>query len=175
MPAMRHVILLSYHAFGSWLPKRRQGYFRNKDGLRASNPAAADWYRHVQHREPEDFAQHVQRVMIDGCIEAARHQTLKIYGVATDPSHLHVIAAWDDEREPRLVRRNAKQSLSRRLNAEVGRLQWFSRGGHDRRVGNRGHFLYLRDQYLPNHPGWKWDKRVGFYIADRSLTHLRST
>ena len=170
---MHHVNLLSYHAFGSWLPGRKQGYFRNKSGIRPTNPAAADWYRHVQHRESESFVTAVQQCMIDACEEAEIYQRFELYGVATDPSHLHVLVAWDDDRLPSQMRRNLKQSLTRNLNQTFCHRQWFSRGGNDRRVRDRDHFLYSRDEYLPDHPGWKWDRRIGKYVQERSLLHLR--
>ncbi len=170
----RHVILFTWQAYATWMPDRPQGYYRNRDGLRPRAGKMAEHYRVDQRFPTARLINHVQRDLLAECERCASPLSITLYGVATDDSHLHLLAAWDHDRSPEQLQRSIKWSLSRRLNTAHGKRPWFGRNGHDRRVRDLDHFLYLRDAYLPSHPGWKWDKRIGLYREDRSLLHLRS-
>ena len=175
MPELRQVQLFTFHAYASWLPDREQGYFLNKSGLQPPNSHEADWYRRLQSDDPVRLEDTIQQHLVDACREAARPLRLTPFGVATDPSHLHVLLAWSVPRAVQDIRRSFKHGLSKALNDAFGPRPWFGRGGHDRRVRDRDHFVYLRDEYLPDHPGRKWDGRVGNYQRERSLKHLRES
>jgi hypothetical protein len=163
MPRVRRVILFTLHAYGSWMPDRPQGFYRNSEGLHPRNPLKAGQFRRSQVAPEAMFDEAAQLLAIEVVREAATRLGARMYGVATDPVHLHFMTAWDDERTPEQVQRSFKWSLTRRLNSEIGRRPWFTRKGHDRRVRDKEHFVYLLDKYLPSHRGWKWDARRGVY------------
>ena len=162
MPKMAHVVLFTFHAYGTWMPDRPQGYFKGREGYRHSDPAEAEAYRDRQREHAADLAADAQRAMIGELLVAADHQHFALYGAASDDSHLHLVVGWDDDRTPERVQNGVKTSISRRLVADFGRRQWLGRNGHDRRVRDRAHFLHLRDVYLPDHRGWRWDRQRGW-------------
>ncbi|HEX3599315.1 MAG TPA: hypothetical protein VHU84_04190 [Lacipirellulaceae bacterium] len=83
--------------------------------------------------------------------------------MATESTHLHVLVSWTLDRKWDVVRAKLRESLSRRLNREVGRRLWFSKSPSRKRVKDRQHFNYLVEVYLPKHSGWKWTEGVGAF------------
>ena len=159
---LRHVVVFSFHAYGTWLPDRRQGYYRNRDGLHAPDEPEAGRYRSRQSQLPAELMADVQRALIEELAVAAGFQRFELFGAATDDVHLHLVAGWDDPRPPEELQESIKQSITRRLNADFGRRDWLGRNGHDRRVRDAEHFVHLRDEYLPSHRGWRWERRRGW-------------
>ncbi len=53
--------------------------------------------------------------------------------------------------------------MSLRLNKDVMKRKWLSKGGNERHVKNQEHFDYLISTYLPSHGGWKWEEGRGLY------------
>ena len=145
------------------MPDRAQGFYRNREGLRERDERLAGLYRSSQRAGEARFEEDVQRRLIDCLVEAASRLGVALHAAATDPCHLHLLVSWGDDRAPERIQRSLKWALTRRLNAEAGRRPWFTRQGHDRRVRDPEHFLHLRDEYLPSHRGWKWDRRRGLY------------
>ncbi len=158
---LRVVVLFTWHAYGTWMPDRPQGYFKNKTGLWAADSQAAIAYRHRQQANTCVFCDEAQQLLVVAAQEAASHQGFSSITLATDRTHVHLLAGWVDEREPNVVRTRVKQSLTRQLNARFGNRQWFTRGGHDRLVRDGEHFHRLRHEYLPSHRGWFWDRTTG--------------
>ena len=169
MAALQHVILFTFHAYGTWLPDEPAGYFLNKQGQRRSNETEARWYRRLQRDDATEFDGEAQKELIGGSRDAAIARGLSLYAVATEPTHLHLLVAWPFDELPAKMRTSIKSTLTRRLNAARQRRQWFGRGGHDRRVRDAEHFEHLRDVYFPKHTGWKWDRRIGLYREQRTL------
>lgn len=163
MARFRHVILFTWYAYGTWIPDRPEGYYRNKQGLHAPDADRAEQYRRRQRQGQAHFGRRAQRLIIDELIDAARKLDLHLYATAADPAHVHVLVAWNDSRLPRAIQRSLKHTLSQRLNKELESRSWFTRRGHDRRVRDRDHFENLREEYLPSHRGLKWDKRRGLF------------
>jgi hypothetical protein len=112
------------------------------------------------------FCGDLQLLMIDELNIAATKQSFRLHFVATEPTHLHVLVSWKDERPWSKVRISIKSSLTRRFNREVAERQWFSEGGSRRRVINQDHFDYLVHTYLPRHSGWKWSEERGLHRDD---------
>ena len=160
---LAHLILFTFHAHGTWLPDRDEGFYKNKDGLRPPDDVEAGRYRTRMGGAPADFDDRAQRVLIEAVIGAAGPLDLMIRAVATDPAHAHVLCAWTDHREPEQVQRSLKHSVSRALNLRIGQRQWLGRNGHDRRVRDEEHLVHLLEAYLPSHRGWKWDTARGWF------------
>ena len=159
MEPPRHVVLFTLHAYASWMPDREQGFYQNRNGLRATNASEASRYRARQKQDEVAFTIEMQLALIERLREASRCQQWHLFAVATDEAHLHFLTAWDDDREPVRIQSNAKESLTRELNERFGNRRWFTRNGHDRRVRSEEHFVHLRDVYLPSHRGVCWDRR----------------
>ena len=157
------VCLLTLHAYATWMPDRREGSVHWRRGEQPADAELADAYRRRQRQTSVCFDHEKQRVLIDQWLEAAEHQELIAYAAATDPTHLHLLVGWRGGREPEVLQRSVKRSLSVRMNREFGERTWFTRGGHRRRVRERGHFDHLVRVYLPGHVGWKWDRVNGLY------------
>ena len=155
-------MLFTFHAYGTWMPDRPQGYHRNRAGLRAPDPAAADVYRRRQREPQACLIADVQRALLQEAIIASGFQRFRLFAASTDDSHCHLLTGWDGLRSPEQVQRKVKESLTRRLNRDRGSRRWFGRDGHDRRVRGPEHYVYLRDDYLPGHRGWRWDHRFGW-------------
>jgi REP element-mobilizing transposase RayT len=159
---LRHVVMLTLHAYASWLPNRPQGYFRNHDGLRQQDADEADRYRRRQREDEVVFEGDVQKQLLDELLSASVFQSITPISVAIDPQHVHILLGWYDNRSPEQVQRSLKRSMTLHLNQHFGKRQWFTRNGHDRRVRDRNHFEHLRWTYLPSHRGWCWDRATGF-------------
>ena len=159
---LRHVILFTFHAYATWMPDRRQGYYENRAGLHQRDPEQAEQYRARQQEAAAELLADVQRALIEELFAAAEFQRFRLFAAATDDEHLHLVAGWDDARTPEDLQETIKESISRRLNADFGKRRWLGRNGHDRRVRDAEHFLQLRDEYLPSHRGWRWERLRGW-------------
>ena len=156
---LRRIVLFSFHAYGTWMPDRPQGYYRNRDGLREQNEEEAATYRGRQRERSSFFDGQVQSVLLTTLRESAPLQGWTLIAAGTDDVHLHLIAGWSDARSPAELQQRIKWAITRDLNARVRRRTWLTRRGHDRRVRDRAHLRYLRDEYLPSHRGLRWDRR----------------
>ncbi|MEM8782412.1 MAG: transposase, partial [Planctomycetota bacterium] len=152
------VHLFTFHAHGSWMPDRPEGYVKRRHGVLPTDPKMANAYRARQNNPSTTFAPEIREAIIDLLRAAAEAQQVQLHAVATDPTHVHALVAWNSARTVIQVRANMKESLTRRLNQRFGRRAWFSRGGHDRRVRNREHFEHLFTKYLPSHVGPNWSR-----------------
>jgi REP element-mobilizing transposase RayT len=106
----------------------------------------------------------LQRLLIDEVHVACRCQIYRCHFVATEPTHIHVLVSWPDDRPWERARTGLKTSLTRRLNRHAQRRSWFCEGASRKRLKDRGHFDYLVGEYLPSHGGWKWQEGEGFFL-----------
>ncbi|QDT01351.1 transposase [Adhaeretor mobilis] len=150
--------LFAYHAYGSWMPDRPQGYVHWKEGLKPPDKERADEYRRKQSNPTVVFERVVQQHICDGVREACSYLDARCHAVATDPSHAHTLISWRTERNSKSISRSLKISLSRRLNEQIARQQWFSKGGSRQAVKVMDHFDHLMRVYLPRHRGVLWDR-----------------
>ncbi|MGI9457423.1 MAG: hypothetical protein ACR2NU_12740 [Aeoliella sp.] len=153
--------LFTWHAYGTWMPDRPQGYVKSKEIL-APDANVATKYRARQKEPSASFDGAVQEFMIDELFITAEHRKFRLHSVATDPTHLHVLVSWDDERSFKELRRGIREAVTRRLNKHQRR-NWLVHRGSRKRVNNRKHLDYLMKTYLPKHRGWKWDEGRGKY------------
>jgi hypothetical protein len=158
--------LFTYHAYGTWLPDRPEGFVHWREGLQPADEGLAAAYRRkmkVASRDAVDFVEQLQLILIEELQRAATFQNLRLHAAATETTHVHAIVSWADERAPQQVSDGAHESLSRRLNKHVAKRKWLAKGANKRRVKDQEHFDYLRKIYLPSHGGWKWEEERGHY------------
>jgi REP element-mobilizing transposase RayT len=148
--------LFTYHAFGTWMPDRKQGYVKRKQGILRRNPAEATKYRAAMKETIAEFESKVQHTIIDSIVESQAKQNFEVYYIATETTHVHALVAWRDEREWLHMRSIIKSSISRRLKHDCGDRTWLAEGASRKRVKDRAHFDHLVTKYLPNHRAWKW-------------------
>lgn len=153
--------LFTFHAYGSWMPDRRQGYVARGRGALPRDEAEARRYRQRAKFETVSFERRVQRLLVDETQTAAGRQRFRVHAVATDPTHVHILLSWRDIRTVLRVRMSLKSSLTRRLNREVGRRTWFVENASRKRVRDGAHFEHLMTTYLPAHRGVFWREGDG--------------
>jgi REP element-mobilizing transposase RayT len=158
--------LFTYHAYGTWLPDRPDGYVHWREGQLPTDEALAQACQRkmrVAARTAARLDEAVQRILIEELQTAAKFQQLRLHAAATEVTHVHALFSWTDERTPQHVSDGVRESLSRRLNKEVAKRKWLTKGGSKRQVKDQEHFDYLRNVYLPSHGAWKWDEVRGLY------------
>ena len=155
--------LFTYHAYGSWLPNRQRGYVKRGQGVLESDKRMHRLYSDAMTEFPVEFDEKFQRWAIAAALESEPLQRFELHFVATDATHVHVLVAWRDDREPSKVRSLIKGSLSRTANQGFHRRTWYAEGGSRKQVLTRAHFDYLIGRYLPKHTGWKWNRERGMH------------
>jgi hypothetical protein len=155
--------LFTYHGYGTWLPDQRRGYVKRGKGILPPDEPMAERYRGNLKQAVVRFDERVQRLVIEESLTACEHQKLRCHFIATDRTHIHVLVSWKTDRTWEVVRAKLRESLSRKLNREIERKEWFSKSPSRKRVRDRNHFDYLVTTYLPKHSGWKWVEGRGLY------------
>ena len=149
--------LFTFHAYGTWMPDREQGFVRRGQGVLPPDKELGDVYRDRATERYAAFGERIQNLLIEETRIAGEKQRYRIHGIATDPTHLHVLASWADDRSWLRIRTGLKTSLTRRLNRDVGRRRnWFVDSASRRQVKDDEHYDHLMNVYLPSHRGWKW-------------------
>jgi hypothetical protein len=155
--------LFSYHAYASWLPDRTRGYVRRGKGILPPDQEMAERYRRNMTQAVVRFEDSIQRHIVEELLVACEHQQLRCHYVSTDPTHVHVLVSWTIERSWETARAKLRESMTRRLNREFRRQEWFSKSPSRKRVNDRAHFDYLMAEYLRKHSGWKWREGKGHF------------
>jgi len=107
------------------------------------------------------FGEKEQRLLIEETLIASGFQKFRSHYLATDRTHFHALVSWSIERDWKTVRAKLRESLTRRLNRELHRQDWFSKSPSRKRVRDRRHFDYLVNVYLSKHSGLKWCEGLG--------------
>jgi hypothetical protein len=149
--------LFTFHAFGTWLPDREEGFVKRKEGILPPNERLARRYWEVAKEDKVVLDLRLQLLLIEESRIACERQCYRGHCFATEPTHLHVLVSWPDERPWLKIRNGLKSSLTRRLNREVQhRDKWFVESASRKQVKDDDHFDHLVNTYLPSHGGWKW-------------------
>lgn len=162
---MMPVALFTYHAYGSWLADRRQGYVRKGDGIQQQDRQLAQRQRKLMTQSAVQFDQQMQRVIAERLISICVEEKFRLHTVAMEVSHAHALVSWPDGSQslPRVGGR-VKNLLSLHLSKVHRALgtKWFSKGASRKQVKDRKHFEYLMNVYLPQHKGVYWDEVNGW-------------
>ncbi|MEM6329673.1 MAG: hypothetical protein AAF790_05430 [Planctomycetota bacterium] len=144
------------------MPNRSQGYVHRQQGLRPQSQAMATCYKRNQRESTVTFCRAHQQTLVRVLLESQSKQGFDCLGIATDPTHVHTVVAWRDERRARRLRVAIKSSLSRGMNTAFSRRSWLSEGGSCKRLRDQRHLDYLLEHYLPKHSGLVWIAGRGF-------------
>jgi REP element-mobilizing transposase RayT len=104
-----------------------------------------------------------QMVMIPCLLEAVQHIDCRPHFIATDPTHVHILVSWKNDRTWQRNRTSLKKSITLALKERFGRRPWLVEGSSRKRVRDEEHFQYLMSDYLPSHRGWKWSEARGLF------------
>ena len=149
--------LFTFHAYGTWMPDREEGFVRRKEGILPPDEELAREYRGKAGENIVSFNARIQLLLIEETRVACEKQRYRGHCIATDPTHVHALISWPDERPWLKIRSGLKTSLTLRLNREVQRRQhWFVDSASRKQVKDEEHFDHLVTNYLPSHRGWKW-------------------
>lgn len=116
----------------------------------------AEAYRNRMTQDAVTLTNRQQQWIADEPQTAAPHRDWRLHAAAIVPTHVHVLVTWRSDRPQAEVSAAIRQSLTRRLNREVGKRTWFGRSGSRKRITDRKHFDHLVGTYLPGHPGVFW-------------------
>ncbi|MEM6393584.1 MAG: hypothetical protein AAF797_12480 [Planctomycetota bacterium] len=161
------VYLFTYHAYASWMPDHPRGYVHRTQGLKKTDREMAAAYRAKQRESRAVFDRPVQEVVVATAREAASALDAKLYGVATDRTHVHVLLSWEHEQAWKSMRRSVRYAMTLALNRAICKRTWFSEQASRKRVKGHDHFDYLLLAYLPDHRGVGWYESVSVEAAER--------
>lgn len=159
--------MYSYHGRATWMPDHRRGFVQRGKGIQPTNEDLANSYRRHRDEPAVSFTAPIQRLLVDAARAAGDHLEATVHAVATEPTHLHVLVSWDHERDWKSMRASIRSAMSRRLNEQVERRNWFADTPSRKRVRDREHFDYLMLTYLPKHHGAKWFSDADVQAAKR--------
>ncbi len=131
---------------------------RREEGVLPADKEMAEFYSGQAKDEPTVLDRSIQRMLIEELIVACQHQRLRLHAGTTEPSHVHGLVSWREEKGWLLVRNGLKSSVSRRLTKESSEEQHLrlSEGASRKHVKDPDHFEYLMKTYLPRHRGVAW-------------------
>lgn len=148
----------TFHAYRTWRPDNPRGYVRPGMGYLPPDEDMARKYDARAKFDPVEFTDVMQAVLIVGSHDICSRRGWRLYIVATDPTHLHLVIGWIGFVDWVDVRDKLKNLLSLFLGrlANVQSRPWFVEKGSRKRVKNQDHFNYLIETYLPSHRGLVW-------------------
>jgi hypothetical protein len=103
--------LFTYHAYGTWLPDRKQGYVERKRGILPTDMTEAARYRTSMKETVAEFRSATQLSAIGGIIDSQTKQKFEAYYIATESTHIHALVGWRDERTWLHMRSIIKSSI----------------------------------------------------------------
>ena len=112
---------------------------------------------------PALFDDQAQKILIKAVRSTEEHLDVVIRLVATDQSHIHVLLQWTHARPWDKLRASIKTKLSKVLKEQIKDRTWLSEGASRKHVKDYEHLQYLETQYLPDHLGWKWCFKRGWF------------
>jgi REP element-mobilizing transposase RayT len=149
--------LFTFHAYRTWLPDREGGFVRRKQGVLPPDEELGQQYCERAKDDEVIFDARLQILLIEETQIACKKQNYRGHYIATEPTHIHALISWPDERPWLKIRDGLKSSLTRRLNRDVRRRdKWFVESASRKHVKDDTHFDHLVNTYLPSHGGWKW-------------------
>jgi REP element-mobilizing transposase RayT len=155
--------LFTYHTYGSWLPDHPKGFVIRKAGVQLTHVALAQTYRQRMTQSEVALLEKHQLTVIKAIQAAAKHIGCRAHFVATNPTHIHVLTSWRDNKGWKQKRNSYKRRITISLKSEFEQRNWLSDNASRNRVSDREHFVYLMTTYLPGHRGSKWSERTGLF------------
>jgi REP element-mobilizing transposase RayT len=138
------------------MPDHRRGFVRRGEGIQPPDINLANAYRSKRDEPTVIFTPAIQRLLVDTARKTGEHLDATIHAVATEPTHAHVLVSWSHDRDWKSMRASIRSALSRGLNEQVEKRNWFADSPSRKHVRDYEHFDYLMLTYLPKHGGAKW-------------------
>jgi REP element-mobilizing transposase RayT len=130
---------------------------RREKGILPPDEEMAAHYRERAKESEVLFDARLQLLLIEETRIACERQRYRGHYIVTEPTHVHALVSWADDRPWMKIRNGLKSSLTRRLNRDVERrVRWFVDSASRKQVKDDEHFDHLINTYLPSHSGWKW-------------------
>jgi REP element-mobilizing transposase RayT len=150
--------LFTFHAYRSWNADHPRGFVLEAGTIEPPNANQARFYNNQAKQPRVTFGPFHQRVMIWITYDACVRRNWRLHAVATESTHIHILASWRSDEPWREISRRLKVLSSLMLGRKMGKTgrKWFVRKGSRKRVRDRTHFDYLMDSYLPKHRGLRW-------------------
>jgi hypothetical protein len=117
--------LFTYHAYGSWMPDRSKGYVKRKRGILSPDVDMAAKYHASMKESAVRFDDTIQERILDAILTSRQPQAFEPYYISTDMTHVHLLVGWRDTRTWLRLRSTIKSSITRYLNDELARREWF--------------------------------------------------
>jgi hypothetical protein len=151
------------------MPDHPRGYTKKGNGYQAPDEYRAGHYRTRARHPAFELSSEVQRFLCESAIEICERRKWKLYASGAEVTHIHFLVGWHDYAPWNLVRGKLKNLLSLSLSRRAGVTgrPWFSAEASRKRVRNPAHMSYLRETYLPNHSGWRFDVETGMMAPRR--------
>jgi hypothetical protein len=73
------VYLFTFHAYGSWMPDRRQGYTTRSEGYRPRDPVMAGRYKQTVSESRVSFDHDIRKAMIEEVLVASNFPEKELY------------------------------------------------------------------------------------------------
>lgn len=146
----------TFHGYGTWMPDKKKGYVKRREGVLPTDQSMAQNYRAKQKQSPVYFSKAQQETISATLRIAGQHLGATVHCVATEPTHFHVVISWSHERAWDLMRRSLRSALTRKLNEQFGKREWFVKSASRKQVKDHSHFCYLIREYLLSHRGLFW-------------------
>ena len=152
------VYLFTFHAYRSWNADNPRGYVRKGQGILTPDAAQARKYDRLAKEPPVLFTVDNQLVMLWILSDACRRRNWRLYQIASEPTHIHLLVSWREFLPWQKVRGKLKNLMSRELGRQCSMPghRWFAGGASRKRVKDRRHFEHLMKRYLPSHRGLVW-------------------
>ncbi|MBL4701545.1 MAG: hypothetical protein JKX85_09840 [Phycisphaeraceae bacterium] len=142
------------------MPSHNIGYVHRTKGIQSTDSNIAENYHQKQKQAIVSFTSEIQKELIQASLNAMDHVPIRIHGIATELTHVHILLSWNTQTQWKTIRTSLRSGLSRHLNNQLGQKTWFARKGSRKRVRDRTHFDYLKTKYLPKHAGLKWFENI---------------
>jgi hypothetical protein len=91
--------LFTFHAYGTWMPDREQGFVKRRQGILPPNEELAARCREDAAEKVVVFDSSIQKMMIEEARNACEKQHYRGHCIATDPTHVHALVSWPDDRD----------------------------------------------------------------------------
>jgi len=154
------VYLFTFHAYRSWNADNPRGFVRSTARLLPPDTEMADHYDQNASEEPVLFDRRSQQILIWAFSDACQRREWRLHGIATEPTHVHLMVSWKGDAGWSHVRDRLKNVASLLLGRKLSRpgRRWFSRKGSRKRVEDQTHYDHLMRNYLPKHSGLCWQE-----------------
>ena len=97
------------------MPDHKRGYTQRGKGYLPHDDEMAESYARRAKNEQTVFDDQIARALIEELMTACAHIDCRLHAGTTEPTHIHGLVSWKDQRAWMRVRTSIKTSLTKRL------------------------------------------------------------